>query len=60
MTDRVDRLFQKAEEAIDRGDTMQAEAYMELLHPAIYFRNREAKELAKTFGSGEQRGRHAR
>jgi hypothetical protein len=60
VSDRVDRLFQKAEAAIDRGDTYQAEAYMELLRPAIYFGLREAKDLAKTFGASEYRGRHVR
>lgn len=43
--DRVARLLQKAE------------TYLEILHPAIYLRNREVKELRRSV-AGEGYGRH--
>lgn len=57
--ERVERLLAKAERAADEGEVDKAEAYLEILHPAIYLRNREVKELRRQFSEGS-RGRHVR
>lgn len=44
---RVDRLMRLAEEAALNGDGDRTEALLAVLQPAIYLRNREAKDLAK-------------
>lgn len=49
MDERVERLLGKAEEAIDRNDTDQAEAYSVLAARVAYLRRREAKQLERSF-----------
>lgn len=49
MDDRVDRLLDKAEKAIDRNDTDQAEAYAQLAGKVSYLRRKEARELERQF-----------
>lgn len=49
MDDHVERLLTKAEAAIDRNDTDQAEAYSVLAARVAYLRRREAKMLERTF-----------
>lgn len=48
MGERIERLLTKAEEAIDRNDTDQAEAYRILASQTAYLRRREAKELNRS------------
>ncbi len=45
MDERIERLLNKAEEAIDRNDTDQAEQYADLATRIFYLRRREAREL---------------
>lgn len=45
MDDRVERLWDKAEAAIDRGDIEQAEEYRYLSNLVTYRRRQEAKDL---------------
>lgn len=45
MDDRTERLLQKAEQAIDRNDTDQAESYAMLAERSAYLRRREARDL---------------
>ena len=45
MDERVERLLNKAEEAIDRNDTDQADAYRILASQVSYLRRKEAREL---------------
>lgn len=45
MDERIERLPNKAEEAIDRNDTDQADAYRILASQTAYLRRKEAKEL---------------
>lgn len=48
MDDRTERLLQKAEEAIDRNDTDQADSYAMLASRVSYLRRKEARELNRT------------
>lgn len=45
MDERVERLLQKAEEAIDRSETDNAEAYAMLAARTAYLRRKEAREM---------------
>lgn len=45
MDDRVERLLNKAEQAIDHNDTDQADAYRILAAQVSYLRRKEAREL---------------
>lgn len=45
MDDRIERLWQKAEDAIDRNDTDQAEEYRVLAGHIAWHRRKEAREL---------------
>lgn len=45
MDERIERLLNKAEEAIDRNDTDQAESYRVLAGHVSYLRRKEAKAL---------------
>lgn len=47
MDDRIERLLEKAEEAIDRNDTDQADAYRILAGNVAYLRRQEAKALER-------------
>lgn len=49
MDERIERLWGKAEDAIDRGDIEQAEEYRFLTHAITHQRHREAKAMRKTF-----------
>lgn len=55
---RVERLLRKAEEAADSGETDKADTYLEILHPAIFLKQREEKALRKSFTAESSRGRH--
>ncbi|RUQ06699.1 hypothetical protein D8M34_06670 [Microbacterium sp. HSID17254] len=48
MDERVERLWQKAEDAIDRNDTDQAEEYRVLAGHIAWHRRKEARELNRT------------
>ncbi|MDH5168145.1 hypothetical protein P5X63_18295, partial [Microbacterium sp. RD02] len=48
MDDRIERLWQKAEDAIDRNDTDQAEEYRVLAGHIAWHRRKEARELNRT------------
>lgn len=45
MDDRIERLWDKAEAAIDRNDTDQAEEYRVLANTVAYQRRKEAREM---------------
>lgn len=45
MDDRTERLLNKAEEAIDEGDTERADAYRGLAAQHAYMRRKEAREM---------------
>jgi hypothetical protein len=47
VDERVERLLNKAEEAIDRNDTDQADAYRVLAAQVSYLRRKEARELER-------------
>ena len=47
MDDRIERLLNKAEEAIDRNDIDQAEQYADLATRVFYLRRKEARELER-------------
>ena len=47
VDERVERLLTKAEEAIDRNDTDQADAYRVLAAQVSYLRRKEARELER-------------
>lgn len=47
MDERITRLMQKAEDAIDRGDNDQAESYRVLANTIAYHRRKEARELER-------------
>jgi hypothetical protein len=47
MDERIERLLNKAEEAIDRNDVDQADAYRVLASQTAYLRRKEAKALNK-------------
>src|SRR5690606_13618710 len=49
MDERIERLWGKAEDAIDRGDIEQAEEYRYLTNAITLQRHREAKAMRKTF-----------
>lgn len=48
MDERVERLLNKAEEAIDHNNTDQADAYAALASRVSYLRRKEARELERT------------
>lgn len=48
MDERIERLWDKAEAAIDRNDTDQAEEYRILANTIAYQRRKEARELYRT------------
>ena len=45
IDDRVERLLNKAEDAIDRGELEQADTYRSLAGHVAYLRRKEAREL---------------
>lgn len=47
MDERVTRLWDKAEAAIDRNDTDQAEAYRGLAGHVAWHRRKDARELER-------------
>ncbi len=47
VDERVERLLNKAEDAIDRNDTDQADAYRVLAAHVSYLRRKEARELER-------------
>lgn len=47
MDDRVERLWEKAEAAIDRNDNDQADSYRTLANTIIYQRRKEARALER-------------
>ena len=47
VDERVERLLNKAEAAIDRDDTDQADAYRVLAAQVSYLRRKEARELER-------------
>lgn len=47
MDERVERLLNKAEAAIDRDDGDQADAYRVLAAQVSYLRRKEARELER-------------
>jgi hypothetical protein len=53
MDERVERLLNKAEEAIDRNDIDQADSYGQLASRTSYLRRKEARELDRAFGQGQ-------
>ena len=54
MDDRIERLLQKAETAIDGNNIDQADAYRQLAGHIDYLRRREAKQLARMLNTGSQ------
>lgn len=48
MDDRVERLWDKAEAAIDRNDNDQAESYRTLAGHVAWHRRKEARELERS------------
>lgn len=48
MDDRTERLLEKAEAAIDRNDTDQADAYRILAGTVSYLRRKDAHDLERT------------
>ena len=53
MSDRVDRLLEKAEAAADAGDIDQADMYRVLADQAAFHAKREVKALKKLFAMTE-------
>lgn len=53
IDERVERLLSKAEAAIDRNDTDQADAYRILAGHVAYLRRKEAQELNRTLVKAE-------
>ena len=51
MDDRTERLLNKAEAAIDRNDTDQADAYRILAAHNFHLRRREARDLNRQCAS---------
>lgn len=56
MDDRVERLLNKAEEAIDRNDLDQAEAFRYLASQTAYLRRREAKDMNALYALDASQG----
>lgn len=49
MDERIERLLQKAEEAIDRNDADQADSYAMLASRVSYLRKQEAKAMNRAY-----------
>ena len=52
MDDRVERLLDKAEKAINLNNTDQADSYAALASRVSYLRRKEARELERQFDTG--------
>ena len=53
MSDHINRLMAKAEQAIDQGNIDQAAAYSQLAGQITWLRKREAKDIARMVNHAE-------
>jgi hypothetical protein len=53
MDERIERLLDKAEKAVDEDNIDAADTYAALASRVSYIRRKEAREMSRTFGLDE-------